>query len=37
MKDNVSTIFYMIKHANILTIENTIPPSHKKYTEGVYL
>ena len=30
-------MFYMIKDANILTIENVIPPSHKKYIESVYL
>ena len=31
--DNV----FMIKDANILTIKNVIPPSHKKYTKGAYL
>ena len=29
--------FFLIKNANILKIENVIPPSYKRYTKGVYL
>ena len=35
MRENVSTMLFMTKDANILTIDYIIPPSHKKYTKYV--